>query len=35
MCDFLYFGEANVNEESLDVFLGLAEEKKQTFIHCY
>ena len=28
MCDFLYFGEANVNEESLDVFLGLAEELK-------
>ena len=28
MVDFLYFGEANVNEESLDVFLGLAEELK-------
>ena len=26
MVDFLYFGEANVNQESLDVFLGLAEE---------
>ena len=24
--DFLYFGEANVNQESLNVFLGLAEE---------
>ena len=24
--DFLYFGEANVNQESLDAFLGLAEE---------
>ena len=24
--DFLYYGEANVNQESLDVFLGLAEE---------
>ena len=24
--DFLYFGEANVKQESLDVFLGLAEE---------
>ena len=23
--DFLYFGEANVNQESLDAFLGLAE----------
>ena len=28
MVDFLYFGEANVNQESLDVFLGLAEELK-------
>ena len=26
MVDFLYYGEANVNQESLDVFLGLAEE---------
>ena len=26
MVDFLYFGKANVNQESLDVFLGLAEE---------
>ena len=26
MVDFLYFGEANVNQESLDVFLGLTEE---------
>ena len=26
--DFLYFGEAKVNQESLDVFLGLAEELK-------
>ena len=28
MVDFLYYGEANVNQESLDVFLGLAEELK-------
>ena len=26
MIDFLYYGEANVNQEILDVFLGLAEE---------
>ena len=26
MVDFLYFGEANVSQDSLDVFLGLAEE---------
>ena len=26
MLDFLYFGEASVNEESVEVFLGLAEE---------
>ena len=26
--DFLYYGEANVNQESLDVFLGVAEELK-------
>ena len=26
MVDFLYYGEANVNQASLDVFLGLAEE---------
>ena len=26
--DFLYFGEANVNQENLDAFLGLAEELK-------
>ena len=26
--DFLYFGEANVNQERLDAFLGLAEELK-------
>ena len=26
MVDFLYYGEANVNQESLDTFLGLAEE---------
>ena len=26
MVDFLYYGEANVNQESLDVFLALAEE---------
>ena len=26
MVDFLYFGEANVNQENLDVFLSLAEE---------
>ena len=24
--DFLYYGEANVDQDSLDVFLGLAEE---------
>ena len=28
MVDFLYYGEANLNQESLDVFLGLAEELK-------
>ena len=28
MVDFLYYGEANVNQESLDLFLGLAEELK-------
>ena len=28
MVDFLYYGEANVNQESLDVFLRLAEELK-------
>ena len=28
MVDFLYYGEANVNQESLDDFLGLAEELK-------
>ena len=28
MVDFLYYGEANVNQESLDAFLGLAEELK-------
>ena len=28
MVDFLYYGESNVNQESLDVFLGLAEELK-------
>ena len=28
MVDFLYFGETNVNQESLDAFLGLAEELK-------
>ena len=26
MVDFLYYGETNVNQERLDVFLGLAEE---------
>ena len=26
MVDFLYYGEANVNQESLEIFLGLAEE---------
>ena len=26
MVDFLYYGETNVNQESLDTFLGLAEE---------
>ena len=26
MVDFLYYGEANVNQENLDVFLSLAEE---------
>ena len=26
--DFLYFGEANVSQENLDAFLGLAEELK-------
>ena len=26
MIDFLYYGEANVNQESLEAFLGLAEE---------
>ena len=26
MVDFLYYGEANVNQESLEVFLGLADE---------
>ena len=28
MIDFLYYGEANVYQESLDLFLGLAEELK-------
>ena len=28
MIDFLYFGEASVNQESLETFLGLAEELK-------
>ena len=28
MVDFLYYGEANVYQESLDTFLGLAEELK-------
>ena len=28
MVDFLYFGEANVNQDRLDVFLALAEELK-------
>ena len=28
MVDFLYYGEANVNQESLNAFLGLAEELK-------
>ena len=28
MVDFLYFGETNVNQESLNAFLGLAEELK-------
>ena len=28
MIDFLYFGETNVNQESLDAFLSLAEELK-------
>ena len=28
MIDFLYYGEANVNQESLDAFLALAEELK-------
>ena len=28
IADFLYFGEAKVNQESLDAFLGLAEELK-------
>ena len=28
MIDFLYYGEANVNQENLDVFLALAEELK-------
>ena len=28
MVDFLYFGEANVYQESLELFLGLAEELK-------
>jgi len=28
MIDFLYYGEANVKQESLNVFLGLAEELK-------
>ena len=26
MVDFLYYGEANLTQENLDVFLGLAEE---------
>ena len=26
LVDFLYYGEANVNQEKLDTFLGLAEE---------
>ena len=26
MVDFLYYGEANLTHENLDVFLGLAEE---------
>ena len=25
MVDFLYYGEANINQESLEVFFGLAE----------
>ena len=28
MVDFLYYGEASVDQDSLDVFLGLAEELK-------
>ena len=28
MIDFLYYGEANVDQESLDAFLGLAQELK-------
>ena len=28
MVDFLYFGEASVDQESLETFLGLAEELK-------
>ena len=28
MVDFIYFGEANVDQEGLDAFLGLAEELK-------
>ena len=28
MIDFLYNGEANVNQDSLDDFLGLADELK-------
>ena len=28
MIDFLYYGEANVDQDSLDAFLGLAQELK-------
>ena len=35
MVDFLYFGEANVDQESLEVFLGLAEELKLIKSNCY
>ena len=31
MVDFLYYGETNVNQERLDVFLGLAEELRKKY----
>ena len=34
MVDFFYYGEANVTQECLDVFLGLAEELKLKGLTC-